>query len=59
MVKGAISHYGAQTGIDLALILEHMGQEGETADGSTVLDELESFVTRLRVDLEKFVQERS
>ena len=36
-----------------------MGQEGETTDGSTVLDELESFVTRLRVDLEKFVQERS
>jgi CheY-like chemotaxis protein len=58
MLKGAVLHYGAQTAMDLALILERMGREGDIASAPTALDELELTIKRMIPDLEKFLRDR-
>jgi two-component system sensor histidine kinase/response regulator len=58
MTKGAVTHYGAQTATDLALILEHMGREGDLSSAAIALDELERAISRLLPALRKFTAER-
>ncbi len=58
MTKGALTHYGAQTATDLALILEHMGREADLSSAAIALEELELTIGRLLPALEKFSAER-
>ncbi len=58
MVKGAVSHYGAETSTDLALILERMGRDRDLINAPVALAELEASLERLRPALAKFAEER-
>jgi signal transduction histidine kinase/CheY-like chemotaxis protein len=57
MLKGAVSHYGAETAADLSLILERMGREEDLANAAVALGELETSLERLRLALIEFAEQ--
>lgn len=56
MLKGAVSHFGAETAGDLSLILERMGRENDLANAAVALNELEKSLSRLRPALARFAE---
>jgi two-component system, sensor histidine kinase and response regulator len=55
-LKGAVGNFGATAAVDLALILERMGRDGDLSDATPVAEELATELCRVEPKLARFAE---